>query len=431
MHSSSDSDSNTPEPKSVSKRTTFSRQFEVAEELGTLRGLVEVLTDRVNSLSVDTKPNAINMASTAKNKLTFSGRPDEDIDELITRIEFMTLANNWNNEQLFGQILCTLRENALRWYSSKNVDDFKSDDKNDPAKLKAALKERFKSVLTQGDIMQKAFEEKQKPGESVDVYISKMLPRLAKLDNLSEDYKVSMLINGFLPVVSDQLKLRSDLTSIEAVEKWAKKVESLNFVKKSATVNVVEAGPSSSSTQNQAKQIACFNCGGNHFKRDCPNRFSRLNQMGSRGRGKQSNFRGKYVAHQQFRQPNPQQFYPRGVFNYRPRYQPGSGFVYSGYRSGTRGFRPSYRQQFRYPNYAGGVNYMTPDHMMMAGTPEFSYEGPHDSQESYGLVHDSSQGSVNCIEHDSYVDEEGSTWVKVAHPETANADNQMRPPAQN
>ena len=93
------------------KKLSKSREFLISQEIGELKGLVSSLQDKVTDLegnktdilNFDTKP--VIMASTAKNKLTFSGRENEDIEEVLTRIEFMTVANSWNDQQKFGQIL--------------------------------------------------------------------------------------------------------------------------------------------------------------------------------------------------------------------------------------------------------------------------------------------------------------------------------------
>ena len=98
----------------------------------------------------------------------------------------------------------------------------------------------------------------------------------------------------------------------------------------------------------------------------------------------------------------PINFYPRGVYGYRPRYTQG-GPQSAGYTArGQRGYRPQ-----RYPAFANvNVGYVDPN--------QFGYEEYPGSFDPSYLMHDPTGANVNVAEsYDSYVDAEGATWVKV------------------
>ena len=142
------------------------------------------------------------------------------------------------------------------------------------------------------------------------------------------------------------------------------------------------------------------------MKRNCPNTFQQVNQMNHRGRGRHSNYRGRYVNYMTYRpQMPPVNYYPRGVFGYRPRYNQ-QGPQQAGYAArGQRGYRPQ-----RYPTFANvNVGYEDPNY-----GSQFGYEGYPESFDPAYSVHDPTGAAVNVAEsYDSYVDSEGATWVRV------------------
>ena len=79
------------------------------------------------------------------------------------------------------------------------------------------------------------FEEKMKRGESIDSYCTRSLAIMCKMDEIDEKIKVGMLINGMIPVIRDQIKIKGDLDTIEEVTKFARKMEKLACVQKSST----------------------------------------------------------------------------------------------------------------------------------------------------------------------------------------------------
>ncbi len=114
-----------------------SRSFQLANEIGEIKGLLlgilghqkdnhletvdlhEGLHEYINLL--DTK--AVTMS--AKNKLRFSGRADEEVSDFILGLEHLSLANNWSEKCRYGNLLCSLTGEALLWYNSQDVATFK------------------------------------------------------------------------------------------------------------------------------------------------------------------------------------------------------------------------------------------------------------------------------------------------------------------
>ena len=276
------------------------RSFHFVEKIARLEGTVETLLDRIKFLEEkecnSETVHSITMA--AKNKLSFSGRIGEDVDDLITQLKYLKLANNWKDEQLYGQCLVTFRGDCLRWFQGQDEEtQFYENGKPSFVKLSAALKARFKKDLTEGDILYKIFDLKQKRGESVDDYMSKMFKEFAELKDVKDEVKVSLLINGFLPTIRDQLKLKSDL-KLSDVELWARRVQDMSFVKSSgSTVNVVEESDCGAQVNaqvnapgvNTSSKGPCFVCGGPHLKRECPNNYSKRNRPPRSGRGHRGN----------------------------------------------------------------------------------------------------------------------------------------------
>lgn len=376
MSGSSDEsgDSDTGHPMS-------SRKFKLVEKLGEIEGQLELLQRNYKAISTSVKPfqselsnvvaaidsKTLSMATSSKNKLTYHGRPDENIDELLDQLDFLKIANNYTESQLFGNALLTLKSDALRWYKQQIKDDPKKFTKTvkvkeveteigDFDKLAKALKERFQADVTSTDLFVQVFDEKMKRGESVDAYCTRSLDTMSKMSDISESIKAGMLINGMVPSIRDQLKLKDDLGTCEKVLKYARRIEKLSFVQKSPSfsvasnevevnsqssfVNVPKSGP-------QYRRGPCYVCQGPHLKRECPMNFGNA-QGNFRGRGRGSNLRGNY-AHQNMQSAATfQPSFNRGVFHYRPRGQ------FRG-RESFRGSRGSFRGSFRgRGNFQGG-----------------------------------------------------------------------------
>ena len=392
------SDSDTGHPMS-------SRSFKVVEKLGEIEAHLSLLQKNYSTISNSVqsiKPELVTVSeavsviepktmASAKNKLTFHGRQDENVDDLLDQLQFLKIANNYNDTQLFGNALLTLKSDALRWYKGEIAKDPKKFVKTvkvkevetevgDYSKLEKALKERFAADVTSTDLFVQVFDQKMKRGESVDAYCSRALAIMDKMSNIDDSVKVGLLVNGMIPTIKDQLNLRTDCTTIENVLKYARRLEKMSFVQKSGSFPVLAGEMEvNASTDTQVKNAGpqyrrgpCFICQGPHLKREC--RYNYANTQGqffrnpqNRGRGQNSNFRGHYanqnMQNATYSYQSPQQSFNRGVFHHRPR----------GSFRGRRGFRGSYRGSYRgRGNFQGGYD-----------PPNFQTYTQHDTQHDY------------------------------------------------
>ena len=106
------------------QKPSKSREYNIIEEISCVKGKVEFLDEGFNDLKsqidqilvlqqkepdidsiVDKSIQSKSMANNAKNKLTFSGRSDEDISKILTRLSFLKTAHSWNDSQYYGQTL--------------------------------------------------------------------------------------------------------------------------------------------------------------------------------------------------------------------------------------------------------------------------------------------------------------------------------------
>ncbi len=293
--------------------TSESRKFELATEIGAIKGLLEGLTvlskkhlpataEQVNAAfeaiaNIDI-PHVANM--TAKNTLQFSGHVDANPEELIANLKNLKVANDWTEAQLFAQAVYTLCSDAKRWYQSQPDNAFDVPVGADPGVTKfglfsRAFIEKFKSDTAPGDMISDVLDHKQKKGESVDDYISSVLKMFDLGPQLSESLKCSLLISGFRPEIQDALRLK-DLNTIVLVQKWARKIERMSFATKSKSVFVSSADHDDRSDvnlvdkpiihqqpvrrpqhnrpnnppMNKSKRGPCFYCQGPHIQKFCP-----------------------------------------------------------------------------------------------------------------------------------------------------------------
>ena len=342
--------------KEKEEKETESRKFDIVSEISSLKGLVEVLIARSKEERpidfpveeivgvIDKLPDRIGMAECSHytHKLSFAGRGDEDVDELIRKLDILKLAHKWTNDQLMGHALYCLSGDSLAWFEQETNTDanvFKTDDKYDYDKFSKAIKERFKKDKTKADLYLEVLAMKQKRSQSVDDFLSEMMPKLVKLKDTTEEFKVSILINAFLPVVADHIKLVQPKT-LNDVELWSKRISNMSFANRSnvvlatddsselETVNVVKA----SNEKQKSKSIECFGCGGNHVVKNCP---SKLRQGSQRQRQHNTNIQRGNRSQRQYNAPSQQMWQGRQAFN-----NPGQ------FNRNAQQYRPQFRPQF-------------------------------------------------------------------------------------
>ena len=319
------------------------RSYNFIEKIGTLDGQIDVLNRKIEILQSNQASS--NTTMSAKNNLSFSGRVDEDVDELITKLKFLKIANNWSDQQLYGQTLVTFKNDAFRWYQAADKTQFETAAKIPSFDLLVAkLKERFQKDETEGDVLYKIFEFKQKRGQGVNEYMSEMFEHFNKIPNVKEEMKVTLLINGFIPSIRDQLKLKVDkLTTISNVELWARRIEPMTLVKSSGQQYTppsesVNATNKSQSYEGAHNNISCYICNGPHLKRNCPQRDSYRPPRYFRGRSNQyRGYRGGNFNRNQNRYYEGQHRYSADEGQGQDRYFQGQG-------------------QNRYPNHHHNTN---------------------------------------------------------------------------
>ena len=158
----------------TSPERTVSRKFNAAEEIGKLQALVEKLQNDAVLLKQSVAVEIVQAISdipppstmAAKNTLSFSGDPNESVDDLINDLRVLKIANNWSNDQLYGQAVCTLKKDAKRWYRNQDVAIFVPTEADGEAtkfdKFAAALAAKFKPDRPSGEIVCGVLEIKQK-----------------------------------------------------------------------------------------------------------------------------------------------------------------------------------------------------------------------------------------------------------------------------
>ncbi len=321
---------------------TESRQFDILSELGSIKGLISSILKRSkeNTESVYRSSDEIisvlhelpvqtTMASSID--VTYSGRSDENIDEVIKKLGYMKLANKWTDDQVVGHLLCSLRNDALSFFESQDIDTFKEGEGANrkfslnvfATKIKAA----FPTDVSSADLMLDVLNCKQSKGQTVDDFLNVILPKINLLKDVNDDLKNSILINNFLPVISDYLKLQGDKVKTQAdIIMWSRKIQKMSFTKK-AQSNVVlsvdetevlsstmsQSGAANAATinkgQTKSSGVKCFKCRGPHFARDCQKtKYRQGNQYAQNKFTHQGQYTQSQYANNQY---TPSQYVPR------------------------------------------------------------------------------------------------------------------------
>ena len=150
---------------SEDEKVDLSTQFKYAVKIGELEGKLAVLQSKLKTsssdpLCSDQAPTVI--MATAKNKITFSDKDSENIDNFLKDFSHLRMANKWDDNQEYGHILCSLKNQAASWYKNQDESKFKTSGKFDVELLKTELKTRFKKDVLPGDIMFRIMDNRQK-----------------------------------------------------------------------------------------------------------------------------------------------------------------------------------------------------------------------------------------------------------------------------
>lgn len=96
---------------------TVSRSFDVAKEIGVLRGQITTLQTNLHTLSNNTTQsiaaidiNPVSGMASVKDKkyVSFSGRSGEKIDQFLSKMIGLKQGSKWNDDQLAGNTVVAL-----------------------------------------------------------------------------------------------------------------------------------------------------------------------------------------------------------------------------------------------------------------------------------------------------------------------------------
>jgi hypothetical protein len=148
--------------------------------------------------------------------------------------------------------------------------------------------------------MFEVLSKKQIRGQSVNIN-----PKLIKVKNLTEEMRVSVAINGFLPPIQDQLKLK-DMKTMKDLELWSRRIEKMSFIKKCSTSPSVNVVDGDSYVDNQL-EVNAFYSGYQGWSKQQgqngqwgmgtgSNHFHGYNNSTGAGRGRGSHYQHKQAA---------------------------------------------------------------------------------------------------------------------------------------
>ncbi len=262
---------------------TVSRSFDVATEIGEIKGQIgtlETLLDQtrqtVATLDIPTP------TMTTKHLVSFSGKSGERVTAFLSKMQNLQTANKWSAEQTVANTILSLRNEAEVWFDEE-LDKVKTDNKFDFAKLSTELKARFESAFSESDVLSEVLSLKQRPGESVESFLGRIMPKLSLL-KMDEALKCGLLSRNFTSKISQELELRG-LKQISEVELYAMKLERLYMTHKTSVASVEEEevavlrpkqlprpAQRSMQGQRQKKPVGpCWSCGQmGHFQQGCP-----------------------------------------------------------------------------------------------------------------------------------------------------------------
>ena len=144
--------------------------------------------------------------ATLKIYLKFSGAKDECPTEFLQKLSYLKLANDWTDDQYFGNCLVSLSGAAFRFYNQevkKDPNIFKSKNEscsfvNSPDKLFTALKEEFKPQDSFSDILTRCMTDKQQSSESINDSLQKILRHTDLPDFLVNNRPSTLIENIFI-----------------------------------------------------------------------------------------------------------------------------------------------------------------------------------------------------------------------------------------
>ena len=251
---------------------------------------INTLTDKLDSLTLNESISQVQttMESGAKNTLKFGGRINENVTLFLQKIELLERANAWTKEKYFAQILLSLQDSAMRYYNTSVKEDsqkFKteSEDKkttyDDPVKLREFLNTTFKASDNFGDILTRISSDTMRKNESVENYLNRIMPLIEKVQ-MTDEIQRGLILNGLRSDISQALRLRNDIKSVNDLVTWAKKIEQVFYRYKHDTPIVASLSNSRNAVGGaRPRDIRCFACGKlGHIQRNCNAKIEKANK---------------------------------------------------------------------------------------------------------------------------------------------------------
>ncbi|XP_072396613.1 uncharacterized protein [Diabrotica undecimpunctata] len=237
------------------------------------------LDSRVNPIASSTPNAPINIVPSFsyskpvqvhKWGITFSGQTQHiDVISFLERVECLRISRGVSEDDLFAASAELFTDSAFTWFmNNRGRLSCWSD-------LVQKLKSDFLPYSFQDDLLDEIKSRKQKPGESVTMFINNILGMCSKLDTpLSDSAKIKIILKGLLPFYHAQLAL-VDIHNIEDLTDKCKRIEeTLSWSSHPPTSSRPTSGPSSTPYQFSNRSwhqkssnmsvlnsnLSCWNC---------------------------------------------------------------------------------------------------------------------------------------------------------------------------
>lgn len=207
--------------------------------------------------------------------LSFSGSGVLNANQFLERVEELAETRRVSKGELFEGILELLSGDALLWYRvrkshMRNWDEFKRE-----------LKAEFLPLAYEEALWKEIRNRKQGSGEKISSYIHCMLSLIGRLrENVTESRKLELILQNLSPDFALHFRVARPRSVDELhllgreLERGMNCIEDYRGSKPLTFKNAVEKDcvfdqRKSRAEFHEIRIIECFNCGGDHFLRNC------------------------------------------------------------------------------------------------------------------------------------------------------------------
>ncbi len=141
---------------------------------------------------------------------TFSGLPNEDVNEWVIKFDRLSKFYNWSNAKKLGALPLLLSGPALAWYQT-----LPAETSNDFSALIEQLKNRFGAQNLEFIFRQELYSRKQGPNEPLSMYTEDIIRRCQRL-SLSDNDMMNVFINGLADNIKNHVILNQPKSFAEA-----------------------------------------------------------------------------------------------------------------------------------------------------------------------------------------------------------------------